>query len=63
MNKILETIMKYLGQASTYKGLFSVLAAFGVVLKPDFTPMKYNREDVYNREGYIIANKKENILL
>ena len=32
MNKILETIMKYLGQDSTYKGLFSVLEAFGVVL-------------------------------
>lgn len=40
-----------------------VKEAGGVVLKPDFTPMKYNREDVYNREGYIIANKKENILL
>ena len=35
MNKILETILRYLGQSSTYKGLFSVLAAFGVVLKPE----------------------------
>ena len=35
MNKIFETVMKYLNQASTYKGLFSVLAAFGVVLKPE----------------------------
>lgn len=35
MNNILETILKYLNQASTYKGLFSVLAAFGVVLKPE----------------------------
>ena len=35
MNKIVETILKYLNQSSTYKGLFSVLAAFGVVLKPE----------------------------
>lgn len=35
MNKILETVLKYLNQSSTYKGLFSVLAAFGVVLKPE----------------------------
>lgn len=35
MNNVLETILKYLSQASTYKGLFSVLAAFGVVLKPE----------------------------
>ncbi len=35
MNKIFETVMKYLNQSSTYKGLFSVLAAFGVVLKPE----------------------------
>lgn len=31
----MEKIFKYLGQASTYKGLFSVLAAFGVALKPE----------------------------
>ena len=35
MNNILSTILKYLGQSSTYKGLFSVLAAFGVVMKPE----------------------------
>lgn len=40
-----------------------VKEAGGVVLKPDFVAMKYNREDVYNREGYIVSNKKENILL
>lgn len=37
--------------------------AGGIMVKPDGKRMKYNREDVYNREGYIIANKKENILL
>ena len=37
MNKITETILKYLNQPSTYKGLFSVLAAFGVVLKPELS--------------------------
>lgn len=35
MQKIIETILKYLGQSSTYKGLFSLLAAFGVVLNPE----------------------------
>jgi len=37
--------------------------AGGIFVKPDGKPMKYNRDDVYNREGYIIANRKENILL
>jgi len=37
--------------------------AGGVLLKPDFTRYLYNREDVVNREGYIIANKESNILL
>jgi 3'(2'), 5'-bisphosphate nucleotidase len=40
-----------------------VSEAGGVVLKPNGEKMKYNREDVYNRDGYIIANRKENILL
>ncbi len=35
MKKLFETVFKYLSQSSTYKGLFSVLAAFGVVLKPE----------------------------
>lgn len=35
MENIFETILRYLGQSSTYKGLFSVLAAFGVVFKPE----------------------------
>ena len=33
--KTLNVILNYLTQSSTYKGLFSVLAAFGVVLKPE----------------------------
>lgn len=37
MDKIIDTILKYLGQASTYKGLFSVLAAFGIILKPELS--------------------------
>lgn len=37
--------------------------AGGVVLKLDGEPIKYNRVDVHNRGGYVIANKKENILL
>lgn len=37
--------------------------AGGYILKFDKTPIKYNREDVYNRDGYIIINKIENYLL
>ena len=33
--KFIEILLNYLNQASTYKGLFSVLAAFGVILKPE----------------------------
>ncbi|MCQ2741803.1 MAG: 3'(2'),5'-bisphosphate nucleotidase CysQ [Bacilli bacterium] len=36
--------------------------AGGIMLKPDGTPYSYNREDPYNREGYILANRKENFL-
>lgn len=37
--------------------------AGGIVLQTDLTPFTYNREDVYNRKGYILANCPENILL
>ena len=37
--------------------------AGGFILKFDGTPIRYNREDVYNRDGYIICNRKENFLL
>ena len=38
--------------------------AGGYLLKLDtLEPIRYNREDVYNREGYIVVNRKENILL
>ena len=30
-----KTILNYLNQTSTYKGIFSVLAAFGIILKPE----------------------------
>lgn len=32
MGKILETILNYLTQSSTYKGIFTILATFGVVV-------------------------------
>ena len=35
MKKTFNIIMNYLTQASTYKGLFTMLAAFGIVLKPE----------------------------
>ncbi len=37
--------------------------AGGYVLEPNGKPLTYNREDVYNRNGYIVVNRKENILL
>lgn len=37
--------------------------AGGLVLKPDKKPMHYNRENVYNDEGYLIINRIENFLL
>lgn len=37
--------------------------AGGHLLKFDGTPIRYNREDVYNHDGYVICNRKENFLL
>ena len=37
--------------------------AGGYLLKFDGTPIRYNREDVYNHDGYVICNRKENFLL
>ena len=37
--------------------------AGGYILKFDGTPIVYNRKDVYNRDGYVICNRKENFLL
>ena len=40
-----------------------VKEAGGVFVQPDGTELTYNRKDVYNRNGYIIANRIENVLL
>lgn len=37
--------------------------AGGLFIEPNGNPITYNREDVYNRNGYIVVNRKENILL
>lgn len=37
--------------------------AGGVFLDLNLNEIRYNREDVYNRNGYIVANRKENLLL
>lgn len=37
--------------------------AGGVFVEPDGARITYNRKDVYNRKGYIVVNRKENILL
>lgn len=44
-------------------GQIIVEEAGGIFVKPDLTRYSYNRKDVRNREGYIITNRKENILL
>ena len=40
-----------------------VVEAGGLFVEPDGKEIVYNRKDVYNRKGYIVANRKENILL
>ena len=40
-----------------------VKEAGGLFIEPDGNDMTYNRKDVYNRKGYIVTNRKENILL
>ena len=37
--------------------------AGGLFIEPDGSRITYNRKDVYNRKGYIVVNRKENILL
>lgn len=37
--------------------------AGGAMVQPNGECFRYNREDVYNRDGYIIANKKSNLIL
>ena len=37
--------------------------AGGLFIEPDGGRITYNRKDVYNRKGYIVVNRKENILL
>lgn len=37
--------------------------AGGIFIEPNGKRITYNRKDVYNRNGYIVANRKENILL
>ena len=40
-----------------------VVEAGGLFIEPDGKEITYNRKDVYNRKGYIVVNRKENILL
>ena len=37
--------------------------AGGIFVEPDGSRITYNRKDVYNRKGYVVVNRKENILL
>jgi 3'(2'), 5'-bisphosphate nucleotidase len=47
----------------TAAGDLIVREAGGVFLKPDGTRYAYNRDDVYNRDGYVAANSERNILV
>jgi 3'(2'), 5'-bisphosphate nucleotidase len=38
-----------------------VTEAGGLFLEPNGKEITYNREDVYNRNGYIVVNRKENL--
>ena len=40
-----------------------VTEAGGIFAEPDLTPIKYNRKDVYNKKGFIILNRKENLFI
>jgi len=40
-----------------------VREAGGYMVEPDGKPFTYNRKDVYNRKGYVMANSKENLFL
>ena len=37
--------------------------AGGIMVQPDGAPFRYNRHDVYNRQGYVMANCRENLFL
>lgn len=37
MNKFLDMLLNYLTQSSTYKGLFTILGTFGIVLSDGLT--------------------------
>ena len=38
-----------------------VTEAGGLFVEPNGNEIRYNREDVYNRNGYIVVNRKENL--
>ena len=40
-----------------------VLEAGGIFAQPDLTPITYNRVDVYNKNGFVILNSKDNLLI
>ncbi len=47
----------------TAPGQLILEEAGGVLVEPNGKRITYNRKDVYNRNGYIIANRIENILI
>ena len=39
-----------------------VMEAGGIFVEPNGDEITYNRKDVYNRNGYIVCNRKENFM-
>ena len=46
----------------TAAGQIIVQEAGGIYIEPHGEPLKYNRENVVNEKGYIIANRRKNII-
>ena len=44
-------------------GTIILKEAGGLILKHDGSEYTFNRTDVYNRQGYVLMNRKENFLL
>lgn len=44
-------------------GTIILKEAGGLILKHDGSEYAFNRKDVYNREGYVLMNRRENFLL
>lgn len=61
--EITYRVSPYTKEWDTAASQIIVEEAGGLFVEPDGQRLTYNRKDVYNRKGYIVVNRKENILL